>query len=102
MFCLLFSIKLINLCFSFRGLSIKDVRSQGGGEGLYVFTVRTDIFQTRGRRFFQMRTSALFGAKIIGFFEIYGVSTLRTDKEGGVEPVRTIFGQGWGSIFCNL
>jgi len=45
-----------------------------------------------------MRTSAIFGAKIIGFFEIYGVST-RTRREG-VESVRTFCGQGGGgSIF---
>jgi len=48
-----------------KGLSIKDVRSQGG------------------RRVLQMRTSALFGAKI-GIFEIYCVSVRM-----GVEPVRT-------------
>jgi len=34
-----------------------------------------------------MRTSALFGAKNFGFFEIYDVSA-RTRKEG-IEPMRT-------------
>jgi len=43
-----------------------------------------------------MWTSALFDAKIIGFFEIYSVST-RTRGEG-IELVRIFFGQG-GSIF---
>jgi len=45
-----------------------------------------------------MRTSTLFGAKNIGFFEIYGVSA-RT--RGGVEPVRTFCRQR-GSIFAIL
>jgi len=36
-----------------------------------------------------MWTSALFGTKNFGFFEIYGESALCTDKGGGkVEPVR--------------
>jgi len=46
--------------------------------------------------------SALFGAKNFKFFEIYGVSA-RTTVGGGVEPVRTFFGQGGGvnySRFC--
>jgi len=42
-----------------------------------------------------MRTSALFGAKIIEFFEICGVSA-RTRR--GVEPVRTFFEQGGKGI----
>jgi len=43
-----------------------------------------------------MRTSALFVAKNLGFFEIFGVSA-RTRR---VEPVRTFCGQGErGSIF---
>jgi len=49
----------------------------------------------------QMRTYALFGAKNFRFFEIYGVST-RT--RGGVESVRTFFGQEVGdqlfAILC--
>jgi len=45
-----------------------------------------------------MRTSALFGAKIFGFFEIYGVSAVRTNK--GIGPVRIFCEQcGSGSIF---
>jgi len=45
-----------------------------------------------------MRTSAFFGEKSFGFFEIFGVS----HGQGGrsVELVRTIFGQAErGSIF---
>jgi len=37
-----------------------------------------------------MRTSALFGAKTFGCFEIFGVSA----RVKGVEPVRTFCGQG--------
>jgi len=48
-------------------LSIKDVRSQGGG-GLF----SADVFWIRG--------FLLFGAKNIGFFEIYRVSA-RTREE---------------------
>jgi len=40
-----------------------------------------------------MRTSVLFGAKNLGFFEIYGGST----RTKGVEPVRTFCGQGGGA-----
>jgi len=44
-----------------------------------------------------MRTSALFGAKNLGFFKIYGVSA----RGSGVEPVRT---KGEGKVnfsrFC--
>jgi len=47
-----------------------------------------------------MRTSALFGAKSIGFFKIYGVSARK--KGVGVEPVRTFFGQGGGVNFRNF
>jgi len=43
-----------------------------------------------------MRTSALFGAKNFGFFEIYWL--VRTDK-GGVEPVQTYCRQGGGGQF---
>jgi len=45
----------------------------------------------------RMRTSALFGAKNFGFFEIYGVSA--QTKGEGVEPVRT---RGRGSILTIL
>jgi len=54
---------------------IKDVRSQGGEE---VCPVRT-------RGVLQIRTSALFSAKNLEFFEIYGVS-VRTGG-GGEEGV---------------
>jgi len=37
-----------------------------------------------------MRTSAIFGAKTFRLFEIYGVSA----RTRGVEPVRTLYGQG--------
>jgi len=49
-----------------------------------------------------MRTYALFGAKNVGFFAIYGVSA-RTIRGGGVEPVRTFSDKGGGvnfSRFC--
>jgi len=44
-----------------------------------------------------MRTFALYSAKNIGFFKIYGASA----RTRGVEPVRTLFGQRGegGSIF---
>jgi len=49
-----------------------------------------------------MRTSALFGAINLGFFEIYDVSA-QTRGEG-VKPVRSFFGQGGGGVnfsrFC--
>jgi len=48
-----------------------------GGESLS----SADIFRTRGERVLQMRTSALFDAKNIKFFEIYGVPA-RTKEEG--------------------
>jgi len=45
-----------------------------------------------------MRTSALFGGKNIGFFEICDVPARTRGR--GVEPVRTFCGQGGrGSIF---
>jgi len=48
-----------------------------------------------------MRTSALLGAKNVGFFEIYVLSA-RTKVEG-VEPVRRFCGQGGRrSIFCDF
>jgi len=39
-----------------------------------------------------MRTSALFGTKNLGFFEIYGMFAWTRGE--GVEPVRTFCGQG--------
>jgi len=42
-----------------------------------------------------MRMSALFGAKTIGFLEIYVVSA----RKRGVEPVRTFLRQVGGVIF---
>jgi len=54
------------------GAVYKDVRSQGG-EGL--------SNADKGEGVLQMRMSALFGAKILWFFEIYDVSA-RTRGEG--------------------
>jgi len=45
-----------------------------------------------------MRTSALFDAKSIGFFKIYGVSA-RTRGEG-FEPVQTRGGGQFFAILC--
>jgi len=47
-----------------------------------------------------MWTSALFSAKNIGFFKIYGVSA----RTRGIEPVRTFCGQGrrGGQFFAIL
>jgi len=66
-----------------KGLFIKDIRSQGEGG-----FVQCGHFSDKG--ILQMRTSALFGAKYFGYFEIYGMSA-RT-RENEVEPVR---------IFCD-
>jgi len=72
-----------------KGLSIKNVRSQGKG-GL-------SSADKRGSSL--MRTPKFFGAKIVGFFEIHGVSA----RTRGVEPVRIFFGQGGsGQFFANL
>jgi len=58
-----------------KGLSIKDVRSQGEeGFGQCRHFVDKGVLQ--------MQTPALFGAKNIEFFKIYGVST-RTRRKGG-------------------
>jgi len=57
-----------------------------------------DIFQTRA--VLQMRTSALFGAKDLGFFEIYGVSA-RT--RGGLSQCgHFAVKEGGGSIFFDF
>jgi len=46
-----------------------------------------------------MRTSAFYGAKDIGFFEIYGTSARARE----VKLVRTFYGQGErGSIYRNF
>jgi len=45
-----------------------------------------------------MRTAKLFGAKMFGFFEIYGMSA----RTRGFEPVRKFCGQGEGSIFRDI
>jgi len=45
-----------------------------------------------------MQTSALFSAKIIGFFEIYGMSAQTRGREG-IESVRMFFGQEGGVNF---
>jgi len=49
-----------------------------------------------------MRTSAIFGGKNFGFFEIYGVSAWK--RREVVEPVRTFCGQegGGGQFFAIL
>jgi len=46
----------------YKGLSIKDVRTQGRG---YLSSV--GILRTRGEGVLQMRTSALFGSKTLDF-----------------------------------
>jgi len=66
---------------------------RGGG----VCPVRTFCGQG-GSGLLQMRTSALFGAKI--FFEIYGVSARTRVRE--IDPVRTFCGQGEGQFFAIL
>jgi len=43
-----------------------------------------------------------FWCKNFGFFKIYDVSAVRTDKGGEDEPVRTFFGQGGGSKFSRF
>jgi len=70
-------------------------RPQSGRRG--VCTVRT-FFGQGERGFLQMWTSALFGAKSIRFFRI--LWCVCTDK--GVEPVRTVCGQGGGVIFLRF
>jgi len=72
-----------------KGLSIKDVRSQGGGD-----LSSADILQTR--EVFLMQTSALFGVKNFGFFKIFSVFT---DMWEGLEPVRT---REKGVNFCDF
>jgi len=73
--------------------SIKDVRSQGGGE----FVQCGHFSDKRGRGVLHMQTSTLFGTKNFGFSKIYSVSARA--KEGFV-PVRTFCEQGGrGSIF---
>jgi len=73
-----------------KGLSKKDVRSQGGR-----VLSSANILWIRGKGL-QMRTFAIFGARNFGLFEIYGV---RADKREGVEPVRTFYGKFFG-ILC--
>jgi len=67
-------IKLFSLIL--KRLFIQDVRSQKGLSS-------ADILWKGERGVLQMRTSALFGAKNIEFFEIYSVSA-RTRGEGGL------------------
>jgi len=45
-----------------------------------------------------MRTSAFFGAKTFGFFEVYGVSA----RTRGVGPVRGFCGQGGRGQFFTI
>jgi len=63
-----------------------------------------DIFRTRGEGFFRCGRPHFLAQKNFGFFEIYGVSALRTDKGGrGVEQVRTFADKGErGSIFTDF
>jgi len=76
------------LQFIRKGPSIKDVRGQGGRVAQC-----GHILRTRGEFFrIQMQTSALFDAKIIRFFEIYGVSARTRGRVVGT--VRTLCGQG--------
>jgi len=74
---------------------MKDVCSQGGGR-----FVQYGHFADKGEGVLQMRTSALFGAKNFGFFEIYDVPA----QTRRVEPVRTFCGQGGEEVnfsrFC--
>jgi len=74
----------------YMGLFIKDVRSQGVKKLSSV-----DNFRTRG--VLQIRTSALFVAKNLGFFKIM---KYRTDK-GGWASV-DIFGQWKGVNFSRF
>jgi len=80
--------------FGCKGLSIKDVRSQGGR-----VLSSADIVWTRKEGVLQMRTPELFGLKKLRIFDIYRVSA-RT--KGEVEPVRTFCEQGgkFFSILC--
>jgi len=70
-----------------KGLSIKDVRSHGGELS------SADILQTRG--VLQMRTSALFEAKILDFSKFIVCSH---GKGEGDEPVRIFCRQGGGGV----
>jgi len=47
-----------------------------------------------------MQTSALFGAKSIGFFKIYGVSV--QTKEGGLSQCKHFANKGEGQFFAIL
>jgi len=59
--------------------------------------VQCGHFSDKGEGVLQMRTSAIFDAKNVGFFEIDGVSAWT--RERGVEPVGTFCGQGEGGQF---
>jgi len=65
----------------YEGLSIKDVRNQGGCP-----------LRTRG--ILNVRTSALLMHKKLGFFEIYGVSARTGREESILDFVRTHFMDG--------
>jgi len=70
-------------------------RPQSRGRGCPVRT----FFGLGGRRLFRCGRPHFFAqkktAQKTGFFEIYGVSAVRTNKGGGgVEPVRSFYGQG--------
>jgi len=72
---------LVSICLLFfcKRPFIKDVSSQRGGE---IRPVRTFFSNREGERVLQIRTSTLFGAKKLGFFEIYDMSA--QTREGGL------------------
>jgi len=84
-------LSLKNALWFGKGLSIKDVRSQGGLSSV-------DILRTRRRGVLQKQTSAFLGAKNFVFFEIYDGSAQTMGGGGGV-PVRTFCRQGEGGNF---
>jgi len=78
-------------------MRLEAVHKRRQQSGRRVFS-SADVLRTWGGGL-QMWMSALFGAKIIGFFEIYGVSA----RTRGVKSVRTFFGKGErGQFFAIL
>jgi len=88
----LFLIKYFNkkISISRKGLSIKDVRGR----------IFFQCEHFADKEVLQMRKSTNFGAKNIGFFEIYRVSA-RTRRKG-IKPVRIICRQGCGVTFSQF
>jgi len=77
------------------GPSIKDVRSQEVWGGL----PSTDILRTSEEGgFFRCGRPALFGVKNKNFSKFM----VCPHGQGGVEPVRTFFGQGEGDQFFTI